>query len=419
MPAWIKHVTVDLSPLRRRDVRLLFGGQYVSAAGSMITMVAIPYQLYELTHSPALVGLLGITTFVPMLVVALASGALADALDRRKLVLSADAIGALVIGVLALNASAADPQVWLLFVCEAFASAAYALLRPPLDALLPRLVPREEMKAAIALNWMGYNVAHIAGPALGGVLIAAAGLSITYLVDAATFAVSMTTVLLMRATPPPEDADRPGLRSIVDGLRYARSRPELLGTYVVDINAMFFGMPMALYPAIAKRYGGAEALGLMFAAPSVGSLIVTALSGWTQHVHRHGAAVVLAASGWGLAIVAFGFADALWLALLCLAVAGGMDAISGLFRATIWNETIPDRMRGRLAGIEMVSYMSGPALGNTEAGLVAGAFGVRASVVSGGVLCVAGGGACAAALPALWRYDARDLPRPAAAAPDD
>jgi MFS family permease len=410
MRRWLKNVAVDLTPLKRRDVRLLFGGQYVSAAGSMITMVAIPYQLYELTRSPALVGLLGIAQFVPMLVIALASGAMADAVDRRKLVLSADAIGAVVIGLLALNASAEDPHVWLLFLCQTLASAAYALLRPPLDAMLPRLVPREEMKAAIALNWMGYNVAHIAGPALGGVLIASAGLPATYLVDAVTFGVSMTCVALMRATPPPEDADRPGLRSILDGLAYARSRPELLGTYIVDINAMFFGMPMALYPAIAKDFGGPEALGLMFAAPSAGSLVVTALSGWTQHVHRHGAAVVLAASGWGLAIIGFGFSDVLWLALVFLAIAGGMDAISGLFRATIWNETIPDRMRGRLAGIEMVSYMSGPALGNTEAGLVASAFGVRASVVSGGVLCVAGAGACAAALPALWRYDARETP---------
>jgi MFS family permease len=260
----------------------------------------------------------------------------------------------------------------------------------------------------------------IAGPAIGGVLIAAFGVTLTYGIDLATFLISLGFLALMRASPPPADADAPSLRSIAEGLRYAGSRPELLGTYLVDINAMLFGMPQALFPAIATRYGGAEVLGFLLAAPAVGSLVVALFSGWTRHVHRHGRTVALAACGWGMAIVAFGFADALWLALACLAVAGAMDAISGVFRSVIWNETIPDRLRGRLAGVEMISYTSGPTLGNFEAGALASLTSVRTSVVTGGVLCVAGTIVLVALLPAFWRYDARQEVGgrpPAAAAP--
>jgi MFS family permease len=305
------------------------------------------------------------------------------------------------------NALLDDPQAWVLFVCAAVLAGFYALLRPPLDSLVPRVVPREQLKAAMALEWVRGNVGMIAGPAIGGVLIAAFDVPVTYGIDVATFLVSLGFLSLMRASPPPPDADAPSLRSIAEGLRFARSRPELMGTYLIDINAMFFGMPQALFPAIAASYGGAEVLGLMLAAPAVGSLLVAVLSGWTKRVHRHGRAVALAACGWGLAIIGFGFADALWLALACLAVAGGMDAVSGLFRSVIWNETIPDRLRGRLAGVEMISYTSGPTLGNFEAGALASLTSVRTSVVSGGVLCVAGTAVLVALLPAFWRYDAR------------
>ena len=175
----------------------------------------------------------------------------------------------------------------------------------------------------------------------------------------------------MRTPPPPPDAEPPSLRTIGEGLRYATSRQDLIGTYLVDMNAMFFGMPMALFPAIAKGYGGPEVLGLLYAAPSAGSIAVTLTSGWTARVHRHGRAIVYGAAAWGVAIVAFGFADALWLAVACLVVAGAMDTISGIFRSAIWNETIPDHLRGRLAGVEMISWSSGPLLGDAEAGLLA------------------------------------------------
>jgi MFS family permease len=405
--ATVRGLLLDLTPLRGREFRLLFLGQLISFFGSMITFVALPFQMYELTGSTLAVGALGACEFVPIVTVALVSGALADAFDRRLLVLLSELGSALVMAVLLGNALLDEPQVWVLFVCATLLAGFYALLRPPLDSLVPRVVPREQLKAAMALEWVRANVGMIAGPALGGVLIAAFGVSLTYGIDLATFLVSLGFLALMRASPPAEDAEPPSLRSIADGLRFARSRPELMGTYLVDINAMFFGMPQALFPAIAAEYGGAEVLGLLLAAPAVGSILIAMFSGWTRHVHRHGRAVALAACGWGVAIAGFGFADALWLALVCLAVAGGMDAISGLFRSVIWNETIPDRLRGRLAGVEMISYTSGPTLGNFEAGALASLTSVRTSVVSGGVMCVAGTVVLAALLPAFWRYDAR------------
>jgi MFS family permease len=332
---------------RRRDFRLMLVGQTVSEAGSMATFVAVPFQTYELTGSSLAVGLLGVAEFVPIVALALVGGALADAFDRRRLVQIAEVGAAVVAAALLANAALPDPHVWVLYVCSGLLAAFTALRRPPLDALVPRLVERDELKAAAAMQFALHNAATISGPALGGVLIAAAGLSVTYLVDLVSFVGSLVVLTIMRTPPPPPEAEPPSLRTIGEGVRYARSRQELVGTYLVDMNAMFFGMPMALFPAIAKRYGGAEVLGFLYAAPSAGSLVVTLTSGWVARVHRHGRAVVFGAAAWGAAIVAFGFADVLWLALACLAVAGGMDTISGIFRSAIWNETIPDRLRGR------------------------------------------------------------------------
>jgi MFS family permease len=247
----------------------------------------------------------------------------------------------------------------------------------------------------------------IGGPALGGGLIAAIGLPATYGFDVVTFAVSLGALRLMRAVPPPPDAERPSLRGIAEGFRYARGRPELLGTYGVDMVAMFFGMPNALFPALAVELGGgATLLGLLYAAPAVGALLATTTSGWVSRINRHGAAVCIAATGWGVGIVVVGLAPGVVLALVGLVVAGFADMVSGIFRGTIWNQTIPDRLRGRLAGIEQVSYSTGPLLGNVEAGVVAAVAGVRASIVSGGVLCIAGVAVAAALLPAFRRYEA-------------
>jgi MFS family permease len=375
--------------------------------GSEVTYVALPFQTYQLTNSTLAVGLLSLAEFVPLMVMAFVGGALSDAFDRRRLIQLAELGSGLAIAVLMVNSLLPHPSVAVLFIVAPVLAALYGILRPSLDALVPRLVTREELPAAAALEGVRGTLGSIAGPAVAGVIIAGAGLPVAYALDVATFGASLVALWFMRAVPPPPDAPPVSLSSIAEGLRYARSRQELVGTYAVDIIAMFFGMPMALFPAIANGFGGAEVLGLLYAAPAVGSLLATLTSGWVAHVHRHGLAIIVAAATWGAAIICFGLAPNLALALGGLVIAGGADMVSGVFRMTIWNQTIPDRLRGRLAGIEQVSYTSGPLLGNLEAGVVASLAGVRASVVSGGVLCVIGVAVAAVALPVFRRYDAR------------
>jgi MFS family permease len=404
----LRGLAVDVSPLRRhREFRLLWFGQGVSFLGGMVTYVAIPYQVYHLTGSSLAVGLLGLVELVPLLAAALVGGALADALDRRLMVRLTEAALAACSACLLANSLLPHPAVWPLYLLSAASAVMDGFQRPSLDALVPRLVERDEMPAAAALQTVRFELAAIGGPALGGVLIATVGLPATYGFDLVTFAASLGLLSMMRAVPPAPDAERPSLRRIREGWDYARSRPELIGTYVVDIVAMFFGMPMALFPAAATALGGAGVLGLLYAAPAVGSLITTATSGWSSRVHRHGAAVCVAAAVWGAGVVTFGLASDLWLALAGLVIAGGGDMVSGLFRSTIWSQTIPDHLRGRLAGIEQVSYSTGPLLGNVESGAAASLVGVRGAIVSGGVLCVVGVGVAALMLPAFWRYDNR------------
>ena len=349
---------IDLTPLRTsRDFRISFVAAGVSLFGSMITYVTVPYQVAKLTDSPLMVGLIGVAEFVPILLMSLLGGALADYIDRRWLVLASEAGLTLIVGALLVNATLDEPQLWVLFACAGLGAALDGIQRPAQDAMTPRLVAPHEIPAATSLMSLRGNLGMLAGPAIGGLLIAAVPLPWVYAIDLVTFAVSLGLLWLVKAIPPPPDADRPSLRGIIDGIKYARSRPELLGTYLVDINAMFFGMPSALYPFIADRFGGPEVLGLLYTAPSVGALLATTMSGWSSRVHRHGLMVIIAACVWGLGIVGFGLSGSLWLALGFLAVAGAADMISGLFRAIIWDQTIPDHLRGRLAGIEMVSYM--------------------------------------------------------------
>ncbi|HVD66655.1 MAG TPA: MFS transporter [Gaiellaceae bacterium] len=403
---------MDIGPLRRhREYRLLFAGQGLSFFGSMVTFVAVPYQVFQLTGSSLAVGLLSLAALAPLLLTAFIGGAFADAVDRRRMLQLAELGLGVATAVLLFNSLLDEPKVWVLFVVTPVMAALDGFQRPSLDAMVPRLVARDELPAAVALDTFRGEVGMIAGPAVGGILIATIGLPATYGLDVATYGASVLALALMRAVPPPPDAVPPSLRSIVEGVKYAWSRKELLGSYGVDIVAMFFGMPMALFPAIATKFGGAEVLGLLYAAPSVGSLLATLTSGWVSRVHRHGLAIIWAAAAWGVAITAFGLAPNLGLALVFLGLAGAADMISGVFRGTLWNQTIPDRLRGRLAGIEQVSYSSGPLLGNLEAGIVAQFASVRASVVSGGILCVAGVALFAILLPAFRLYDSR-APQP-------
>jgi MFS family permease len=400
--------SLDFTPLRAsREFRLLYLSQSVTFFGSMMTFVALPWQVFQLTKSSFLVGMLGVVEFVAVLFMGFVGGAVADYFDRRLMVRLTEAALAIGSMILIINALLLRPKVWILFTCASLFAALTALQRPSLEALIPRIVTPEQMPAVAALQAFRGSLAMIGGPALGGVLVVTFGPAIAFSVDLFTFVLSLVALTLMQAVPPPPNAERPGLKSIIEGLRYARSRQELLGTYLVDMNAMFFGIPMALFPAIAESYGGAS-VGLLYAAPAIGSLVMSLLLGWTKRIHRHGLAVGLAATCWGVAILAFGFADRLWLALLCLAIAGASDMVSGVFRMIIWNQTIPDHLRGRLAGIELISYHTGPMLGNAESGIVASLFSVRASVISGGIFCVIGTGLLMLAMPAFRNYDGRD-----------
>jgi MFS family permease len=396
---------LDVSPLRRHpDFRRLFVGQLVSVFGSMITYVAVPYQVYQLTGSSFSVGLLGATQLLPLLLFGLWGGAYADALDRRRLLIAAEIALALGSAALMLNALRVHPSVGLIFVVSTVMSAVSGFHRPALESMPQRLVGVDELPAVAALGSLRSGLGAIAGPAVGGICIAHFGLGATYAIDLATFLISLVALAAMQAMPPSLEASPPGWRSIAEGLRYARSRPEIIGTYVVDIVAMTFAMPMALFPALSQAWGGARAAGWLYSAMPVGSLIITIFSGWTGKISRHGAAVVLAAAAWGVAVIGLGYAGGLMTAVLCLAAAGGADMISGLFRLTIWNETIPSHLRGRLAAVEMISYMSGPLLGNARAGWMASEVSNRFSIVCGGIICVAGVLLCVPLLPAFWRY---------------
>jgi MFS family permease len=405
---------LDLSPLRRhRDFALLYAGQTLSFVGSMLTYVAVPYQVFELTRSSLWVGLLGSAQLLPLLVSALVGGALADSLDRRRLLLVSELVMACASLGFVVNAALPRPSVVALFVLSALMSGVNGFHRPALDALTPRLVDRDDMPAVAALGSLRFNVGAIGGPALGGLLIAHYGVPITYAIDVLSFALSVLCLAKLRPIAAPPAAETSSLSRIGEGLRYARKRPELIGTYLVDLIAMTFAMPMALFPGMGQRWGGASAAGWLYSAMAIGSLVMTVLSGWTGRVRRHGLAVIWAAAAWGVAIVALGFAPTLPLAVACLALAGAADMLSGLFRMTIWNQTIPDQLRGRLAGVEMISYMAGPLIGNARAGFVAASMGEVVSIVSGGALCVAGVLLCVPFLPGFVRYE-KSAPPPVA-----
>lgn len=399
---------IDFTPLKiSRDFRLLFFGQLISFFGTMMTFVVVPVQMYQLTNSNLYVGLLGVAEFVPMFGLAFLGGALADAIDRRKMLRVTEIGQTITTAILLGNALLPNPQIWILFVAVGLHAGLAGLQRPSFEALIPRILPPEQMTAAAALNSIRFNFGAIISPILGGLIAAQFGAKLAYAIDFITFAASLAAVWLIQAVPPSENADAVSFESIKKGFRYAMSRQELLGTYLIDINAMLFGMPKALFPALAVAFGGGS-VGFFYSAIAIGALIATLTSGWAQWINRHGLAITLAAGMWGVAIIFFGFSNNLYLALFFLAMAGFFDMISGIFRMTVWNQTIPDHLRGRLAGIEMISFLTGPMLGDAEAGIVAYFFNVKTSIVAGGILTVAGTIALAILLPKFITYDGRE-----------
>ncbi|MFE7772479.1 MFS transporter [Streptomyces sp. NPDC057445] len=397
----------DLSPWRSsREFRLLWTQGLVTYFGSFMAMVALPLQIKELTGSPLAVGAMGAVELVPLVVFGLYGGALADAVDRRKVILFTEAgLGALGLILLG-NALMPSPVLWPLYLVAGGVSALAGLQRPALDSLLARIVPHDQQTAAAALNVLRWQFGAIAGPATAGVVVAFAGHATAYAVTVGAYAVSVILCLRLAPAPPAHDARKPSLRGIAEGARYAWSRPVLLGTYAVDLAAMFFAFPNAVFPFLADELDAQWSLGLMYSAGAVGSILLGLTSGWTSRVRRHGLLVVVGAAGWGLAIAAAGWFPDIRLVLLCLMLAGAGDTLSGLGRSTIWNQTVPQELRGRLAGIEVLSYSVGPQLGQVRAGATAGWTGTRAAFWSGGLACVASVGLLAAALPKLLTYDA-------------
>jgi MFS family permease len=406
----MRALAIDLSPLRRyRDFRLRTIAASVSSFGSFFTMVAVPIQIKQLTNSTVAVGLVGAVEFVPIILVGLLGGAIADRFDRRTVVLLSE-LGALSCTTLLLvNALLPAPRLWLIYLVAAGAVSADAMQRPSLDAMLPRYVPHADIPASSMVNNQCWALANILGTVLGGVL-ASYDVRFAYAVDVASFAVSLLVFLRMTPLPRLGEQVLPGVRntlaSVADGVRYAAGRKDLLGTYLVDTVAMTMAMPMALFPFFAAVLHSPHAVGLLYAADSAGGLLAGLLSGWVRQIHRQGLAIILAAACWGAAMGLAGLMPNLVAALILLAVAGAADMVSGTFRGVIWDQTIPDDYRGRLAGLELLSYSIGPTLGNARAGFMA-VRGVRFAISTGGLLCVLGVAVTGALMPAFRRYDSR------------
>jgi MFS family permease len=400
---------LDLGPLRSsRNFRRLWLAQMISFVGSEVALVALSYQVYALTGSTVAVGLISLAQFVPLLTLTIVGGAFADAFDRRRLMLLQQT-GMIVGSAIALaNAYLGHPRVWPCFVSIIVTACAYSFGVGAQNALIPRIVGDDEIAAANNLNSLIGSLGAVAGPALAGGLIATTGVGVAYALDTGTFFATLAAVALLPALAPEAEDQRPSFRAVAEGFRFVRSQRVILGFMLVDTNAMFFGMPTALFPAIAThRFHNPSLVGYLFAALSAGALLGSALGGWVGHVRRQGLVVLVAAALWGAAIAAFGFATQLWLALLLLAVGGGADLVSAVLRGTMLMRLTPDSLRGRLFGIEFAQVTSAPALGNLKAGGLASLTSIRLSLVSGGVACIAGCAVLALAFPALIRYDSR------------
>jgi MFS family permease len=403
----MRRIGVDTRPLKNRHFRNLWLGQMISTIGGAIGLVAVPYQVYELTGSTALVGLLGLASLIPLLIVPLVGGAIADSMDRRTVVLRTETGMAVITALFLVNSLLPHPRVWALFVLQAVAVGVFSLGRPAMSSLAPRLVHEDEIAAASALFSVYNSLGAVAGPAIGGIVIAHAGVPWTYGIDTATYAASLLVIWLLPKLPPLEDVERPSVKAIVDGFRFLKGRQALIGIFLVDTNAMVFGMPSALFPAFAlNTLHSKAAVGYLYAAPYAGALVCSLLSGWTSHFRRQGLGVTVMACLWGAAIAAFGFTTSLWPALVFLAIAGGADFYSAVLRSTMLLTTTPDHLRGRLLGIEFMQVASAPSLGDLESGVLASLTSIRFSIVSGGFLCIIGCVITAACLPKFLRYDA-------------
>jgi MFS family permease len=413
-------LAVDLSPLRSsRDFRYLWLGELISETGSQITLVAVFVQVFALTHSSAAVGAVGLVQLVPLALAALLGGPLIDRVDRRRLLLVAQCSQAGASALLLAGSLAGHPPLALVYVGAGLVGGFGGFSLSTRAAMTPNLVAEDQLSSALSLNQAMWNTCMIAGPALGGVLIAQLGVSWAYAVDVVSFAATITACILLHPQVP---RDRPprtrslvatGWHELAEGVSFLRGKPVLQATFYVDLVAMIFGMPRALFPvlAVTRFGGGSEVVGLLFSSAAIGALLGALTGGWMRHVRRQGLAVLWAVFVWGLGIIAFGLSGPeLGVAVACLAVAGAADVISAVFRGTILQSTTPDALRGRLSGIHTLVVAGGPRIGDFEAGVVASLTTPTVSVVSGGVFCVMGVGALAVLSPQFRRYRAGSDP---------
>jgi MFS family permease len=420
----IRGLALDLSPLREsRDYRFLWFGELISSTGSQITVVALPFQIYLLTRSPLAVGMIGLVQVVPLVVFSILGGALADRFDRRKLILVTEVGLAGTSVLLLLGALSPHPPLWYLYTVTGGFAGLFGVNTPTRSASIPNLVSRRRLPAALALNQVLFNSSVLVGPALAGLILAIGGLRHpdvglrwAYGIDALSYTAAFGSTLLIRPLPPKreEGTDAPtGWHAVREGFSFLRGKRVLLSTFLIDLDAMIFGMPRALFPVLAFTvfHVGPEKLGLLYAAPAAGALAGALTTGWVGRIRHQGRAVICAVVIWGAAVAAFGVSGRFfWLALLFLAIAGAADVISAVFRGTILQLSVPDSLRGRLSAVHIMVVSGGPRLGDVEAGAVAALVSPVFSVVSGGLACIVGAFALAALIPQFWRYHAEDVP---------
>jgi MFS family permease len=399
-------VLIDTTPLRvSRDFRRLWFGQAVSFVGSMITTAALPFQVFHETHSSLAVGLLGVAQLGPLLVCAVIGGGLADRVDKRRLLLAVTAASLACSVTLAANATLQQPQLWLLYLVGAVASGAFAVSFAVLRSLLPLLLKEDLRPAGYALQATYGSFGMMAGPAAAGVLIATSGLTSAYVADVATFGIALVAFAGVSPSPPVAGAAGTSSTSLLGGLRFLRGHSVVMSVFAIDFLAMVFGMPRALFPALAERLGGGPVLyGLLLSSVAAGAFVASLGSGWTSRVRHQGRALITAVAVWGVAIAAAGLTRQPVVVLALLACAGGADMISGVYRSTITANLTPDELRGRVSGVEFAVYAGGPVVGDVEAGVVGGLAGVPFAIVSGGVACVIGAAFFATRVRGLATY---------------
>jgi MFS family permease len=410
----IRRLVVDTGALREsRAFRRLFTGQLITLIGRQVTVVAVPYQLYVLTGSALLLGIVGLVQAVAMIGTGFIAGPIIDTFDRRRVLLASQVLlGATAVALLLISLMA-HPPVWAIVATVAVAAGLAAVEGPTRNAIIPRLVPARNLAGALSLSFGLFTVGSVAGPAVGGLLIGAWGVSAAYAVDVVTFGAALVAVLLLPAQPPEATEREPMLRSLATGLRFVRQEPAILGGFAIDLVAMVFGMPRAVFPVLAATslHTGPGGLGWLYAAPGAGAVIGTLVTGWVGGTRRLGRVVVAAVAVWGVAITGVGLVPWLGVALGLLVVAGAADSVSAVCRTTMMQTLTPDHLRGRVNALYSMVVRSGPFLGDLEAGVVAqgfggAAFGAEVAITSGGLLCLAGLGLAVLAIPRMWSYTA-------------